>query len=270
MDFAHFLILAAGLSLAMTLAWGVQRLTGSSGWIDAIWSFSVGGFGVCSPLAPPPAPQGGRALLVAGVVGLWALRLGTHIALRSWRGGDDPRYAALARQWGEAFPRRLLLFLQVQALVALVLVAALRLAATNPAPFPGPADFLALVIASVAIVGESLADAQLQNFRRRQNDAKAICETGLWRWSRHPNYFFEWLFWLACPLLAIDLSGKHVCGWLALAAPVLMYVLLAHVSGVPPLEAHMLASRGESFRDLQRRVNAFFPGPRHENQEPSS
>ncbi|MGO9429875.1 DUF1295 domain-containing protein [Rhodoblastus sp.] len=264
MEIAHFVFLAAGLSLAMTLAWCVQRRTGSSGWIDAIWSFSVGGFGVLSAFAPPPAPQEGRALLVACLVGLWALRLGSHIALRSSRGGEDPRYADLAKQWGEAFPRRLLLFLQVQALAALVLVAALRLAATNPAPFPGPADVLALIIALIAVAGESLADAQLQRFRRRQSDRNSFCESGLWRWSRHPNYFFEWLFWLTCPLLAIDLSGNHPCGWLALAAPALMYVLLAHVSGVPPLEAHMLASRGESFRALQRRVNAFFPGPRHE------
>ncbi len=197
---------------------------------------------------------------------LWALRLGTHIALRTIGAGEDPRYAALARQWGEAFPRRLWLFLQIQALAALALVAAVRLAAANPAPFPQAADVMALIVALVAIVGEAISDAQLRRFRRARTDSRAICEQGFWRWSRHPNYFFEWLFWLAAPLMAVDFSGAYPRGWLALAAPAMMYWLLAHVSGVPPLEAHMLATRGEAFRALQCRVNAFFPGPRREQE----
>jgi steroid 5-alpha reductase family enzyme len=87
-----------------------------------------------------------------------------------------------------------------------------------------------------------------------------VMEIGLWRYSRHPNYFFEWLGWCAWPLLAITMAFGW--SWLSLLAPLLMYWLLVHVSGIPPLERHMLASRGDKFRALQARVNAFFPGPR--------
>jgi steroid 5-alpha reductase family enzyme len=150
-------------------------------------------------------------------------------------------------------------FLQSQAMAGFVLAVAVRLAAVNPAPFPRLADALAVAILLVAVGGEALADAQLQRFRRAHRGEKLICEDGLWGWSRHPNYFFEWLGWFAYPILAI--SGENPWGWLALGAPLLMYVLLVHVSGIPPLEAQMAASRGDAFRDLQRRVNAFFPSP---------
>jgi steroid 5-alpha reductase family enzyme len=259
--------IAIGLSAAMALAWLVQRMTGSSGWVDTIWSLAVGVGGIAAVFIPSGPPFGGRQLLVVAIIAVWSLRLGSHIAARTRGGGEDPRYAALQEQWGDSFSVRLFIFLQVQALAALALVVAVYAAATNPALFPGALDFLAVIVAVVAIGGEALADAQLAQFRRNNHGRTQVCETGLWRWSRHPNYFFEWLAWCAWPLLAIDLSGGHAWGWVALAAPVLMYVLLVHVSGIPPLEAHMLKSRGEAFRALQSRVNAFFPGPRHETHE---
>ena len=91
--------------------------------------------------------------------------------------------------------------------------------------------------------------------------ATVICDVGLWGWSRHPNYFFEWFGWLAYPLLAIDLGGAYPWGFVALAGPVCMYWLLVHVSGIPPLEAHMLERRRDEFRAYQARTNAFFPAP---------
>ncbi|KAJ8134827.1 hypothetical protein OY671_011960, partial [Metschnikowia pulcherrima] len=91
-----------------------------------------------------------------------------------------------------------------------------------------------------------------------------ICDTGFWRWSRHPNYFFEWSGWVAYVSIAADFDGDYVHGWLTLAAPVSMYVSSRHVSGVPPSEEHMLASRGQAFRDYQRRTSIFFPKPPQE------
>ena len=88
-----------------------------------------------------------------------------------------------------------------------------------------------------------------------------ICDTGLWAWSRHPNYFFEWLGWCAWPLFAIDLGGGWPWGWLALSGPAYMYWLLTRVSGVPLLEAHMRRSRPEAFAAYAERTSAFFPRP---------
>ncbi|ODN71950.1 DUF1295 domain-containing protein [Methylobrevis pamukkalensis] len=261
------LLLAAAvvLSLAMALAFVIQRRTGNSGWIDTIWSFAVGlaGIGVALAVAAD-ANHPGRALLVAAVVGLWSLRLGSHIASRSHGAAEDPRYADLKEEWGADFPRRLFLFLQIQAAAGLLLVAAVLLAAANPAPFPTLLDGLGLVIAVIAIGGETLADRQMEAFRRRmraEGRKGAVCDAGLWGWSRHPNYFFEWLFWFAFPLIALAPGGDHAIGWLAFAAPAFMYVLLVHISGIPPLEAHMARSRGAAFDAYRARVSAFFPWP---------
>jgi steroid 5-alpha reductase family enzyme len=250
-----YLFALIALSLALAAAWGVQRATGSSGWVDTIWSAATGVVGIAVALAPGADP--GRGKLVAVLVALWSARLALHIGSRTHGAADDPRYAEMAREWGEEAPRRMFWFLQQQALAAFVLVAAVRLAAVNPAPFPNWADVAGALILIVAIAGEALADAQLTRFRRAHRGE--LCEEGLWAWSRHPNYFFEWLGWTAYPLIA--LSSANPQGVLALAAPALMYYLLVHVSGIPPLEAHLAASRGKAFADLQSRVSAFFPRP---------
>ena len=117
------------------------------------------------------------------------------------------------------------------------------------------------LILVAAVAGEGIADRQLDAFKADPANHGRVCDVGLWSWSRHPNYFFEWLGWLAWPVMAIDLQGRYPLGWLALGAPLVMWLLLNFFSGVPPLEAHMLRSRGEAFRAYQRRTSAFFPLP---------
>lgn len=252
--------LAAALSLVMVLAWAAAERSGKSGWVDAIWSFAVGGAGTAAALVPLPASGATttRQWLVAALVVLWSLRLGTHIVARTRGGGDDPRYAQLRAEWGGDAARRMFWFLQAQAAAALPLVISILVAARRPGDL-GIADMLGLLVLLAAIGGEALADHQLAQFRADPANKGKVCTAGLWRWSRHPNYFFEWLAWVAYAVIAIDPSGHHPWGWLALGGPLLMYWLLAHVSGVPPLEAHMLRSRGEQFRAYQARTSRFFP-----------
>ncbi|MDS7594834.1 DUF1295 domain-containing protein [Agrobacterium tumefaciens] len=257
MNWPLLIVIAAFLSIAMAAAFTVQRVTGSSGWIDTIWSASVGIGGVAVAIFADDTDMRGLAVLALVVV--WSLRLGSHIGFRTKGGGEDPRYAALLDEWGESASMRLFVFLQIQAVAAFVLVLAVHLAAANPAEFPRLIDMLAILLAIAALVGEAVADAQLSRFRKTPQAKGAVCEIGLWRYSRHPNYFFEWLFWCSFPLLALN---AQPLSWLSIAAPVMMYWLLVHVSGIPPLEDHMLRSRGDAFRQLQNRVNAFFPGPR--------
>lgn len=264
MDALVLLLLAAGLSVIMTGAWVVQRMTGASGWIDTIWSVAVGLGGLAAALLA--GGNGSRRIAACLLVAAWSLRLGLHIAARTRGGGEDPRYVALIREWGSSAALRLWLFLQVQAVAAFVLVLAVYLAAANPVPFPRLVDGLAILIALAAIAGEAVSDRQLAAFRATAEARTGVMERGLWRYSRHPNYFFEWLFWCAWPLMAIGLPVGW--SWLALLAPLQMYWLLVHVSGIPPLEQHMLASRGDAFRALQGRVNAFFPGPRKREISP--
>lgn len=250
--------LAIGLSLTMAGAWAVQRLTGSSGWVDTIWSFAVGAFGLVAALLANGAVE--RRWMIAILVVLWSLRLGSHIGLRTRGAGEDPRYQKLIEEWGDNASFRLFVFLQVQAIAAFILVLAIHVAASGKALFPIVPDIAGIVIALVALGGEALADRQLQAFRRNPQARTTVLETGLWAYSRHPNYFFEWLFWCALVVIALSAPGWSVV--LSVLAPLQMYWLLVHVSGIPPLEEHMIRSRGDQFRDLQTRVNAFFPGPR--------
>ncbi|CAN5207362.1 DUF1295 domain-containing protein [soil metagenome] len=262
---------AIGLVVLMSLAWAVQRRTGNSGWIDVIWSFATGLAGAAFALVPVDGgTTGPRQWIMAALALAWCLRLGIHILQRTLQGKDDPRYAALIEQWGASAGAKLFGFLMVQALAALVLASAVLIGAHHPSPELRVFDWLAIGVMAVAIIGEAAADAEVRRFSRDPANRGKICEVGLWSVSRHPNYFFEWLGWCAWALFAIDLSGNYPWGWLALVAPLWMYWLLVHVSGVPPLEQHMLETRGDAFRDYQRRVNAFFPGPRHSSHEHST
>ncbi|MBS0245458.1 MAG: DUF1295 domain-containing protein [Proteobacteria bacterium] len=264
MTAASFLIallsIAVALSAIMTGAWLIQQRTGNSGWVDTIWTFGLGIAGFASALAPFHAIAP-RQIVVAIMIALWAARLGLHIAQRSSGITDDPRYAEMARQWGDDAPRQMFWLLQKQAWVTIPLALAVFLAAHNPAPLFRAQDIAAIIVMAVAIVGEAIADRQLRAFKADPRNKGRVCDTGLWALSRHPNYFFEWLGWLAYPLFAIDLAGAYGWGWLALLAPACMYWLLVYVSGIPPLEAHMLRSRGAVFRDYQARTSAFFPMP---------
>lgn len=252
--------IALALCLLMGLAWVVQQRTGNSGWVDAIWSYATGLVGAGAALWPLDDDLPARRILVAALVLLWSVRLGTHIARRSAAGIDDPRYANYAREWGADAPRRMFLFLQSQALVSVPLPFAVFLAAHAPAPGLRLQDYAGIVIILVAVAGEALADRQLRRFKHDASSKGRVCDVGLWRWSRHPNYFFEWLGWLAYP--AIALSSGYAWGWASLAAPAIMYWILVHVTGIPPLEEQMLRSRGDRYRAYQARTSAFFPWPR--------
>jgi steroid 5-alpha reductase family enzyme len=246
---------AVFLCLAMALAWAVQRRTGNSGWIDTVWSFSVGASSIIA-LALLPG-DGSRRVLLGALVSIWSLRLGWHILTRTGRTKDDPRYAKLMVDWGDAAPLRLFLFLQVQALAGLVLVGAVALAAASQSGVTAPGTLLFAVLAFVAVAGEATADAQLAACKRSKPPG-GICENGLWTYSRHPNYFFEWLFWVAIAGIAIVPPTDGVA-LLAAAAPIMMFVLLRYGSGVPHIETHMRHTRPEAFADYVRRVPIFFP-----------
>ncbi len=254
------LAIALSLCVLMALAWVVQQRTGNSGWVDTIWTFAVGLVGVGSALWPvagaaPNARQG----LVAALVAIWSLRLGLHIAVRTAGIADDPRYASFAKAWGLDAPRRMFIFLQNQALGSIPLVFAIFVAARFPDDALRWQDFLGALILFTGIAGEALADAQLKRFRGEPANKGRVCDIGLWRWSRHPNYFFEWFCWLAYPV--IGLSLHYPWGLATLLAPLFMYWILVYVTGIPPLEEQMLRSRGDRYRAYQSRTSKFFPLP---------
>ena len=245
----------------MLAGWAWQLAADNGGWTDVFWTFGLGLAGAAGALWPlEPGPVAPRQWMVAALIGVWSLRLGLHIATRVARSGEDARYAQMRRDWGARFQDRMAVFAPAQAVVSVPLVGAIMLAARRPAPL-GPGDLLGVVVLAGAVLGEGVADHQLESFKADPANRGRVCDVGLWAWSRHPNYFFEWLGWLAWPAMAIDPSGAWPAGWLSLVAPLTMWLLLNFLSGVPPLEAHMLRSRGEAFEAYQRRTSAFFPLP---------
>lgn len=253
--------MALGLFAIMAMSWFVQDRTGHAGWIDVFWTFGVGLVGAVAAMTPPDFAPPHRNLLVAVLAVVWSARLGVHIVRRNLRTKDDPRYAQIRAEYGADARRKMFWLTEKQAIVSIPLVLAIYLAAHNPDVQMRWQDVLGLVIMLVSVTGETAADMQLRSFQRAPKNRGRICDAGLWRWSRHPNYFFEWLGWLAYPVIAIEFYGRYEWAWLSLLAPLVMFVLLRFVSGVPPLEEHMRETRGAAWRDYAARTSAFFPLP---------
>ena len=250
------LSLAAFLSLAMAGAWAVATRSGLSGRADAIWTFATGLACLAALAVGTVHPE--RAAIPAIYLTVWTLRLGYYLWRRAAH-GDDPRYAEMKRDWGDKASSRLFLFLQIQAVASGPLAISAFVAAGAPRGAPDWRDGLAALVFFAALVGEGIADRQMADFKADPANKGSICERGLWGWSRHPNYFFEWIGWLGFPLLA--LQQGYSTGWLSLLAPAWMYVLLVYVSGVPPLEKTMRASRGAKWDAYAARVSSFWPLP---------
>jgi steroid 5-alpha reductase family enzyme len=241
----------AALALQLAL-WAVQRQTRDAATVDLGWSLLVAGGAVTTALASGGDPW--RRALVGGIAAVWALRLALFLLTdRVLAGrGEDSRYRSLREHWAERAPRNFLFLYLVQVPVALLFVAPIAAAMRG-----GPLDAWALaggLVWAAAVLGEVVADRQLAAFRADPGNRGAVCRRGLWRFSRHPNYFFEWLHWWAYVLIG------HAAP-LTLLGPVVMFVFLFRVTGIPYTERQALKSRGEAYREYQRTTSAFVPWP---------
>ena len=246
----------ACMVVVMATLWGVQRVRGDAGIVDVAWGLGVGFLGAqFSALSAVGDPA--RRLLIAAMAVLWALRLSAHIAVRLTRLPEDGRYQSLKEHWGARAQWNLFLFFQLQAFWSMLFALPMWLAAQNPLPMWQFLDGVAVVIWLIAVSGEALADWELSAFRHNPAHAGQVCQRGLWRYSRHPNYFFEWLHWWAY----VCLAAGSPWGGLALAGPAAMLYFLLKVTGVPPTEAQALKSRGDAYRQYQRTTSVFFPWP---------
>jgi steroid 5-alpha reductase family enzyme len=239
---------AAGV---MLLGWAWQRRHANAGIVDVLWTAGLGVGAVFLGIVG----DGARAprVLLALLGGVWSVRLALHLWARVRREGEDGRYRHLRSLWGGS-PWRWLAFFQFQAL--LIPAFALPFAAVAVNPVSSPVWLAAaVVIWTLSVAGEAMADAQLARFRADAANRGRTCRQGLWRYCRHPNYFFEWLHWFAYVALA---AGSPLWG-LAWLGPLLMWIFLRFLSGVPWTEAQALRSRGDDYRDYQRRTPMFFP-----------
>lgn len=249
-------IALAVLAVTMALAWGRQRTTRNAGIVDPLWAASLGALAVVYALVAEG--WGPRRALVGGLAGIWSLRLTWHLICRYRREPEDGRYQILRERWGPKFEGWIFWFFQAQALLSVLLSLTFLALCTAPQSGWRFQDAAGLLIWLVALTGESIADRQLRTWRADLANHKRTCRSGLWRYSRHPNYFFEWLGWTVYPVLCIGLPYGQAL-WLT---PGLMLFLVLRVTGIPPTEEQSLRSRGEDYRAYQKTTNAFFPGPR--------
>jgi len=246
--------IAAGAGLVMLGLWVVQWRTRDAGVVDVGWAACLGLSACFCALSGAGDPS--RRLLIGLMGGIWGFRLALHLLFdRVLRGPEDGRYQMMREKLGPRVQPVFLAFFQAQAVLVVVLSAPFIIAAGDPAPAPALADWLGASIWLVGLVGEAVADAQLQAFKRRPDAKGRVCEVGLWRYSRHPNYFFEWLMWIGYATVA---SGAPM-GWLAWTAPAIILLFVLKVTGIPPTEARALRSRPEAYRRYQQTTSAFIP-----------
>ncbi len=257
-----FLAILVVMTAVMLVAWAYQRAVANGGWTDVFWTYGTGVTCAVAALVPGGLPPGAywRHVLVAAMVAVWAGRLGTYVAIRVATSREDARYAGMREEAGASFQRRMFRLLIVQGPVTALLGIAILFAARQPAPGLRFLDLLGVAIMVAAIAGEGWADGQMKRFKRDPANHGGVCDVGLWAWSRHPNYLFELLGWFAYP--AIGVTFANAWSLLSLLAPLLMFLVLRYATGVPPLEAAMLRSKGDAYRRYQERVpGAILPRP---------
>ncbi|URX61481.1 DUF1295 domain-containing protein [Luteibacter anthropi] len=255
------LVLTALMSVIMTAGWWWQQRHRNAGIVDVLWASGLGLAAVLMAVAGEGSLLP-RALM--GVLGaLWSARLALHLWRRVRSEEEDGRYRYLRSHWA-GHQGKFFVFFQAQAILVTLFALPFLAVAANRLPY-SPWMILAVLLWLVSVAGEAIADRQLSRHREQPGQRGKTFRGGLWRYSRHPNYFFEWLHWFAYVALAI---GSPI-GWLAWSGPVVMYAFLRWVSGIPFTEAQALRTRGDDYRDYQRTTPMLIPwfpaGASHEH-----
>lgn len=243
-----------GSAALMAALWLIQRARGNAAIVDVAWSFATAALGALFALTADGAST--RRGIVAAMVVIWGMRLGVYLWRRVGSEREDGRYRQMRDSWGEKTQRNMFLFFQIQALWAVLFALPMLAAARSAAPLRW-IDCAGVALWAVSVAGSSIADKQLARHRTDPANRRTVCRDGLWRYSRHPNYFFEWLHWWAYVCLA---AGSPVW-WLAPLGAGTMLYFLTKVTGIPPTEAQSLRSRGDAYREYQRTTSAFVPWP---------
>ncbi len=244
----------ASVTLLMLVLWLIHLQTGNAAIVDAGWAGGLALLGVLYAFRSEGYWL--RATLIATMAAIWGLRLALYLLITRIIGHpEEGRYQELRRQWKTNIRFRFLLFYEFQALLCVVLSIPFLVAARNTDPRISPLEWAAVALWILAMSGEAAADSQLNAFKATPANKGHTCQVGLWRYSRHPNYFFEWLIWVAFALFAISSTG----GFWGLISPALILYFVLRVTGIPATEAQALRTRGDEYRRYQQTTSAFVP-----------
>jgi steroid 5-alpha reductase family enzyme len=256
MTVAFHLLLMGGASVGglMLVLWLIHLPLRNASVVDPGWAGGLALLGVLYAIL-----GGGdiaRCVLLASMAAIWGLRLSLYLLFTRVIGHpEEGRYVELRRQWGGNLALKFLLFFELQALTCVVLSVPFLLAALNTDPQLSVLEYAGAAIWLIAVVGEVVADWQLHAFKSSPANRGKTCRAGLWRLSRHPNYFFEWLVWVG--FAVFSLASPY--GYLGIVSPLLMLLFLFRVTGIPATEAQALRTKGDDYRQYQQTTSAFVP-----------
>ncbi len=247
-----WLVAGAAIAAVAVAAWLISVVRRDVSIVDSLWSLLF--LLALLVYLAASGTTGPRSWMITVMVAAWALRLSMYITVRNHGEPEDRRYQAIRRNNEPHFWfKSLYIVFLLQGFLAWVVCLPALAAVSGQTP-PGPLDFAGLALWLVGMYFEVVGDWQLARFRRGKREAGAVLDTGLWRYTRHPNYFGEALLWWGVYLIALSAGA-----WWTIFAPLLMTFLLLRVSGVALLEKD-IADRRPAYRDYIRRTNAFFPG----------
>jgi steroid 5-alpha reductase family enzyme len=254
----------SGISLTIGVALGVEALLFFLVWMLSVRvrnyalldvAFSYGLLPLIGLYAGMGSAIGPRFVAFSLVAAVWSLRLGTHILRRVLRHHpeEDIRYRSLRERWNG--PWMFLLFFELQAALVVLFSLPVLLSAFESNSEVRLLEWVGLGISLVGVAGESLADYQMELFKRRDGVRESVCEVGLWRYSRHPNYFFESLVWVGFWVASLQMP----LGWVTILCPGAMLYFILRVTGIPLTEEYAVKTKGEAYRAYQRSTSAFVP-----------
>ncbi len=222
--------------------------------VDVAWSGSFGVIAIFYALAGSGAPV--RRVTIATMVACWSFRLVLHLWQRIKREEEeDPRYAVMRTKWGANAEQNFFALFQFQGLTVLVLTMPFLIGTSDRLEYLRTNELIGIALFIASFIGEAIADKQLKDFKAAEANRGNVCDVGLWHYSRHPNYFFEWLVWCSYYVFAME----SPFGIWTISAPILMLLFLTKMSGIPLAEKQSLASKGEKYIAYQQRTSPFIP-----------
>jgi steroid 5-alpha reductase family enzyme len=248
------------VAMFLTTWWLANRINNYS-IVDVTWSLAFAPaaiiYGVLGDGWVP------RRIAIACLIALWSLRLGLYLwgRVAAHHPDVDPRYAILRKRWDKNPNRAFLFFFLSQGLLVWLLMLPVHLISHHAVAGFHPLELAGFAIWTIALLGEGIADTQLKRFKNESTDRLAVCQRGMWRYSRHPNYFFQSLLWWGLFLMALPVSW----GWTAIIAPLAMLHFILRVTGIPLTEELAIEKRGDAYRRYQNTTSAFVPLPKKKN-----
>ena len=238
----------------MFILWLIQLKTKKADIVDIAWSYNFAVIAILCYWIGNGFEL--RKALIAFMVCAWSIRLGTYLYSRVMgHKEEEGRYKQLREDWKGSVNAKFFAFFMFQGILNVILSLPFFIISTNTSPEIHWLEWTGFSIWLVGIIGESTADQQLKRFKSNPENKGKVCTYGLWNYSRHPNYFFEWTMWMA--YFCFALATPY--GWISVICPAMMLFFLLKVTGIPMTEELAVKTKGEAYLEYQRTTSMFVP-----------